>query len=272
EASRTITDRQSHFSESEYLRYAAEAAQGRGISGKLLEEAVRFCLENAHEIVKLGKDASGQERYTTRELFEIEQKMLERLERLRGSSTLAVSEETLQAVLAARPTITAEQARAVERLTRSPDSVAVCVGRARTGKTFMLDAVREAFERDGFEVLGACLSGKAARGLEEGAGIKSTTLAKLVGSEQLGFKGDFAKGPPARTTHDATQRCRAAGGKSTQKYEPVKLHSKSVLVLDEAMMIHTRAMARIVEEVERAGARLLLVGDPLQLQPIEAGG
>src|SRR5262249_24631068 len=74
EASRTITDRQSHFSESEYLRYAAEAAQGRGISGKLLEEAVRFRLENAHEIVKLGKDASGQERYTTLALFEIEQK------------------------------------------------------------------------------------------------------------------------------------------------------------------------------------------------------
>jgi ATP-dependent exoDNAse (exonuclease V) alpha subunit len=44
-----------------------------------------------------------------------------------------------------------------------------------------------------------------------------------------------------------------------------------VLVIDEAGMIGTRQMERIVREVEKANAKLVLVGDPEQLQAIKAG-
>ncbi len=44
-----------------------------------------------------------------------------------------------------------------------------------------------------------------------------------------------------------------------------------VLVVDEAGMIGTRQLARIIKQINEIGAKLVLVGDPEQLQPIEAG-
>jgi ATP-dependent exoDNAse (exonuclease V) alpha subunit len=50
-----------------------------------------------------------------------------------------------------------------------------------------------------------------------------------------------------------------------------QLDDKTVFVLDEAGMVSSRQLALIVEAATRAGAKLVLVGDPEQLQPIEAG-
>ena len=49
------------------------------------------------------------------------------------------------------------------------------------------------------------------------------------------------------------------------------LTSKDIVVVDEAGMLGSRQMARIMEEGSRAGAKIVLVGDPEQLQAIEAG-
>src|SRR3546814_14969237 len=49
------------------------------------------------------------------------------------------------------------------------------------------------------------------------------------------------------------------------------LTSRDVLVIDEAGMIGTRQMERVLSEAERAGAKVVLVCDPEQLQAIEAG-
>jgi ATP-dependent exoDNAse (exonuclease V) alpha subunit len=50
-----------------------------------------------------------------------------------------------------------------------------------------------------------------------------------------------------------------------------QLDDKTVFVLDEAGMVSSRQMAQIVEEATSAGRKLVLIGDPEQLQPIEAG-
>src|SRR3954462_3589377 len=89
-----------------------------------------------------------------------------------------------------------------------------------------------------FEAKGAALAGKAAEGLEQSSGIRARTLASWErawerGSDRLG-QGD-------------------------------------VLVVDEAGMVSSEQMARVVAAVERDGAKLVLVGDPEQLQPIQAG-
>ena len=49
------------------------------------------------------------------------------------------------------------------------------------------------------------------------------------------------------------------------------LTSKDVLVIDEAGMIGTRQLARVLEVAQKAHAKVVLVGDPEQLQAIEAG-
>src|ERR1700712_4276792 len=102
----------------------------------------------------------------------------------------------------------------------------------------MLGVARDEWERSGFTVRGAALSGIAAESLEGGSGITSRTIASL--------EHQWGKGRELLTSHD-------------------------VLVIDEAGMIGTRQMERVLSAARDAGAKVVLVGDPEQLQAIEAG-
>ncbi|MDA8747401.1 AAA family ATPase [Litoreibacter sp.] len=112
------------------------------------------------------------------------------------------------------------------------------VGLAGAGKSTLLATARDAWERQGVTVHGAALAGKAADGLESASGISSRTLASLETSWENGNE-PIAKG--------------------------------DVLIIDEAGMVGTRQMARVAAKIETIGAKLVLIGDPDQLQPIEAG-
>ena len=124
-------------------------------------------------------------------------------------------------------------------LTSSGSGVEVVVGKAGAGKTLALAAARMSWESSGFRVLGTALSARAARGLHDGAGIDSQTLASLLAGIESG-----------RT----------------------QLGVSDVVVVDEAGMVGTRALARLIESADDAGAKVVLVGDPRQLPTIEAGG
>ena len=77
--------------------------------------------------------------------------------------------------------LTVGQRAAVLAVTTSGRGTELIVGVAGSGKTTALSAVREAFEADGFEVIGTSTSGQAARTLKRQAGIESSrTLASLT--------------------------------------------------------------------------------------------
>lgn len=233
-----ITTSQSHFSERDLLRFAAEEAQGHGVDAAEVRAAVVAHLLRSKEIVRLGFH-HGELRYTTTEILELEQRLLTLVEESKRVASHVLSRETIEEVLSERSTMTSEQAEALQHLTLSGGSIRVVTGMAGSGKTFLLSGVREAFEREGFEVLGAALAGKAARGLEGGAGIRSSTVHALL----------------------------KAAGDGTLSLGP-----RSVLVLDEAGMVGTRQMEAVVRLVAESGSLLLCVGDARQLQPIEHGG
>jgi len=134
-------------------------------------------------------------------------------------------------------TLSAEQADAFEHVTEAKD-LGVVIGYAGTGKSAMLGVAREAWETAGYRVTGLALSGIAAENLESGSGIASRTIASM--EYQWGQGGE-------------------------------QLTAQDVLVVDEAGMIGTRQLERVVREAEKRGAKLVLVGDPEQLQAIEAG-
>jgi hypothetical protein len=130
-----------------------------------------------------------------------------------------------------------EQRAALEHIVR-PDGLSIIVGYAGTGKSALLGVARDGWEQAGYRVTGLALSGIAAENLESGSGIASRTIASL--------EHQWGQGRELPTSRD-------------------------ILVVDEAGMIGTRQMERIVREAEKRGAKLVLVGDPEQLQAIEAG-
>lgn len=192
EALERVTRQQAHFSERELVRWAAVAAQDKGLGAELVLHGVGRTLERSGEVVKLG-EVKGEVRYTTKEILDLERAMLDSVERLCGSGTHRVSEKSVAKAFSSRPTMTDEQKRAVLHITQGVDQVGVCIGMAGTGKSYMLGSVKDAFERDGYRVIGCALSGKAAEGLEEGSGIKSYTIAKLIGAPELNYRGDLQR-------------------------------------------------------------------------------
>lgn len=135
------------------------------------------------------------------------------------------------------------QTTAVLTLTGSGRGVEIVVGAAGSGKTAALAAASTAWAAAGHRVVGTALAASAARNLQTATGIGSSSLARLL-------------------TDLDTARTRG---------EPA-LQPGSVLVLDEAGMVGTRDLHRLLTHAATAGAKLVLVGDPAQLPEIQAGG
>ena len=213
----------------------------RHSDGKEQFDQVMAAVRASPELVKLGKDGTGQERFTSRAMLETEQRLERATVRLEASRRHIVSERDQERALArgeARGLIlSSEQRDAFEQVTR-PKGLSTIIGYAGTGKSAMLGVAREAWESAGYRVQGAALSGIAAENLEAGSGIVSRTIASLE--------------------HQWQQ-------------DRELLTSKDVLVIDEAGMIGTRQMERVIAQAEKRGAKIVLVGDPEQLQAIEAG-
>lgn len=117
-------------------------------------------------------------RWTTPEMLAIEADAIDRA--LAGPRTVAVHPQLVDAAIAARPSISREQAGAVRSITTAGDSVSVVVGHAGVSKTFSLNAGAEAWRNTGLRPTGLALAGRAAAELQAGSGIPSQTIASFL--------------------------------------------------------------------------------------------
>ncbi len=179
-------------------------------------------------------------RWTTPEMLATENRLIDAAVGRRDDLVGMATAESVHAALVARPLLSHEQVAMVEHLTRSGTGVDVVVGVAGSGKTFGLGAARQAWVACDHRVLGAALSARAAAELQDGSGIPSTTIARLLAD----LDRPDADGLPARC----------------------------VLVIDEAAMVGTRQLARLLDHAQTARAKVVLVGDHHQLAEIDAGG
>jgi Ti-type conjugative transfer relaxase TraA len=226
-----LTRQQATFTERDLARYLNTKTDGAEQF-----QAVFLKVKTAEELVGLGQDERGETRYTTREMLGLERSLLERGERLAGAHGHEVSQAHREQVLA-DGRLSAEQREAFEHVTGGTD-LTVVVGVAGAGKSTMLESARRAWEAAGLTVKGAALSGIAAENLEHSSGISSRTLRSLENAWE--------------------------GGRDP-------LTRRDVLVIDEAGLVGTRELGLVLERAEEAGAKVVLVGDPEQLQAIEAG-
>jgi conjugative relaxase-like TrwC/TraI family protein len=155
-----------------------------------------------------------------------------------------VARDLIDQVTAAKQTevgreFSAGQRRAVEHICSAGRAIDVIVGVAGSGKTTALDVASRALEAAGHRVLGTATSGQAARTLHSHARVPSWTVGSLL------WRLDHGQ---------------------------VTLDQRSVLVLDEASLTADIDLARLLLVVNRAGGKLVVVGDPRQLAPVGPGG
>ncbi len=209
--------------------------------GKDQFDAALSAVRGSPDFIALGKDGRGDDRFTSRQMIETEQRLQRASELMAERERHRVGEKDQASALARAEErgllLSGEQRNAFEHVTGTR-GLAIVVGYAGTGKSAMLGVAREAWESAGYNVRGAALSGIAAEGLEQGSGIASRTIASL--------EHQWGQGREPLTSHD-------------------------VLVIDEAGMVGTRQMERVLSHAADAGAKVVLVGDPQQLQAIEAG-
>ena len=231
-----ITHRQATFTTRDLAMFVH-----RHSDGKQQFDAVMSAVKASPDLIELGKDRRGEDRFTSRAMIETEQRLERATATLDARRNHAVADRHRERALANASArgleLSAEQRGAFEHVT-SARGVSNVIGYAGTGKSAMLGVAREAWEASGYQVQGAALSGIAAEGLEHGSGIGSRTLASL--------EHQWAN-------------------------DRERLTDKHILVIDEAGMVGTRQLERVVSEAERQGAKVVLVGDPEQLQAIEAG-
>lgn len=205
---------------------------------------LRGAIDKALAPPELVRTANGD--LTTREYRDAERTLEAAASALAASDGFAVASHLVEQAVQAQDArmqerfggrLSAEQRAAVSHVL-GDGQLSCVVGLAGAGKSTMLDVAREAWTRQGVRVHGGALSGKAAEELQSASGIESRTLASLETSWKNG-------------------------------YEPIK--RGDVLVVDEAGMVGMRQMMRVATKLHQIGAKLVLVGDPGQLQPIEAG-
>ncbi len=233
-----LTRGRNYFGKRHLLQAVAEEAQGRGFGARAAILLTKAFFQSP-ELVPL-TEFRGEPMWTTREVLRLERELFRSVDLLtKRQSPLPNASVLLAQALSLHPRLNLEQRAALSEVSSCSGGLSLVQGMAGTGKSTLFRAAREIWEAEGLTVQGAALAGKAARGLEESTGIPSQTLHRTLQDLNRGL---------------------------------LELGSNSVLLLDEAAMIGTRQLLEVVRACEETGAKLVLCGDPKQLQAIERGG
>ena len=208
-------------------RCASGSRPGALVDARAIEAATDRFLASPHAIALLpGRGGEAYRRadgrllpierdelvYSTPELLALEQRLIRQVAASQNTGAGVSGEKAVRAAIAARPTLSAEQQRMVERLCLGGDGVSVVMGKAGTGKTFALGAAREAWQAAGLP--GARRGGRPAR----------RPRARTRRGDQEHERRRPARRPPHRPL---PERC--------------------VLVVDEAGMVPTRQLAQLID-------------------------
>jgi Ti-type conjugative transfer relaxase TraA len=207
-------------------------------------DAVLAAIMESGELVALSLDGASPARFTSRDLLEAEKSLMKRVATMaarrghgalqpNGPSSNGRSQPQLPGLA---QTLTDGQRRTFDYLVGEGDIKALAAT-AGNDKDALLAAVREAWELQGFTVIGVAFSRIAVENLRASSGIQSQTLESL----ELDWQDGRA---------------------------PLTLHH--VLVVDGAEMIGLKPLERLLAVVDKARGKVVLIGDSRQLEAMGA--
>jgi len=248
-AARALTEQESTFARSQYIQTAAKLSAG-DVSIHDIEKVIQDREKQGENIV-LSSDIAGNGRrkyyddiMTTKEMLATEKDIIAAVSQGKGTMQSISSQDQIHAGIAKYETekgfqMTQCQRQAVEHILSSRDQVIGIQGDAGTGKTTVLDFVRQEAERAGYQARGFSFTGKAAKEIEKASGIKSQTVDSFLAEKQ------------------------EHGIQQTDK--------RQIWIVDEASMLGSRKMHEFLQYAQQENAKVVLVGDTKQLQSVEAG-
>ncbi len=236
---RTVTASASHFDRRDAIQAVADSLR-QGATGAEVERLADAFLAS-DSVIRIAESQKGP-RFTTRRIWDLEREALAAVERMKVGGPTPAGELIAARVISERPTLKADQREMVRRLLTSHEGLAVVIGEAGTGKTFAIVAAAKGWAQAGIQLQAAAPTWRAAN-VMRAEGVPATSVAGLI---------------------SRLDRAESEGSESVPR--------GSVLLVDEAGMVHSADLARLVSHAERSEAKLVLVGDPEQLGEIEAGG
>lgn len=222
-----------------WIRYLSET--GNAMAGAVMskEDAKRY-VETA---ISKGSLELVDGRFTTQTALEREQRILRVESAGRGQVQSVMPAAVLDEKLASldqrlkaegKKGFKEDQKEAIRMILTTSNRVVGVQGYAGVGKSYMLKTGIQLLEENGYRVQTLAPYGGQVKSLRTD-GIQAKTLAAFL------------------------------------KAKDQAIDSRTVIALDEAGVVPTRLMEQLLRKVEKAGARIVLLGDVAQTKAIEAG-
>ena len=231
-----VTEERSVFEKTHFHTVIASELIGVG-SYRDIKRGIRAAHKQPE--LELMRPDRFRQKYSTQEMMAVEKRVYQSIKERALEGRHVVRRETLDRLIESEfVTLNAEQQQVVRAATRTKSGVTIIQGVAGAGKSYAMQAVREAFSRDGYWVRGMAQTNKAARELSGSAGVEASSIDAFL----LGLKN----------------------GK-------IPLSKRSVLIVDESGMVGSKKLDRLLQVAGKARAKVILLGDARQIQSIEAG-
>ncbi len=253
-----------YFSDRDVIREVVPQLYGADIHFENLLPLIEVKLQERERVLPL-REEPGNRLYSTVEHMDIEEQLDASARELASDNNHKLPETSIVWPAEKYMELNDGQRRAFVHVTQDTGALAIVDGFPGTGKTFFLNAVRDAYEAHGLKVIGTAVSRRAATELSDGAQIEADSVFALKRSIEK-------TGVSTVLSHDARMLGRALIGKGTWKAPKEKLDSKTVLIVDESTMLNTQDANYLLGKARESGAKVVLVGGTNQLPAIGPGG
>jgi conjugative relaxase-like TrwC/TraI family protein len=219
----SLTEKKSLFTYPDFLEQVFIHFQHAGLSSCEAEEFAKATL--ASKAIRRIQHSQAGVCYTTEQQYQLEMSFYKEMtEYSKGAAIIASLDSTAKA--SASFSLNTEQLNAFQFICRGSGNLALVNGAPGTGKSYLFNAVREAYRLSGHTVIGCSLAATAAEELQKSSGINAQTIDSLLIEIDNGRK---------------------------------LLKKNSVIVVDEAGMVGVKKLKKLLDHAKRTQSKLVLV-------------
>ena len=235
----------------------------------LAEKVSEKLLQDKSVTVDVGHDLAKRPLYSSLQAQNQEKSILDsatQLAKNQRAVTRVFVDEAIERIQSEKNIqLSQEQTVAINHLCGERD-LAILNGRAGTGKTTLLRAVAEAYQRSGYRVMGTAFQGKVAEVMASEVGVPCHTLDR--------FFTQWKRYEEQKANLDAQKlwgKPYIRAVERLQRVEKFCFKSKDIIIIDEANMVGGDYWEKFLQASAVAGSKVIIVQDPAQIKARQAG-